>query len=89
MDEQSAWRGEQQTAGLGVLDSAAAERQNQRVAGGETSDGRVFAVAERRFAMAPEELSYGRARLRFDYSIDVGKGPTQAAGKERTKRAFA
>ena len=76
-------------AGFGALDCAAAEGENERVADGEAGDGGVFAVTERSFAVAGEEIGDGCAGFGLDHVIDIDELPAEARGEERADGAFA
>src|ERR1039458_5830807 len=66
MDQERAGRVEQQGARGGVLDGAAAQGENQRVAGGQAGDGGMLAVAEWSLAVAGEEFRDSGAGLGLD-----------------------
>src|ERR1035438_1774532 len=89
MDELRAGSGEQQRARSGMLDCAAAQGENEGVLRGQAGDGRMFAVAERSFAVASEEFSNGCGSFCLDQVIHIEKVPAQTAGKQRTDSAFA
>ena len=89
MNEQRAGRVEQQVAGGGPLDGAAAQGQHQRVFGGQAGDGGVLEVAEGRLAVTCEDRSNGGAGLGLDHVIHIHKAPAEPAGHKRANGAFA
>jgi hypothetical protein len=89
MDEQRGGGAEKQVAGLCALDGAAAEGQDQRVAGCKAGNGCVFAVAEWDFAVAREELGDACAGFLLDYFVHVDETPAQASGDKWANGAFA
>ncbi len=60
-----------------MLDGAAAERQDQRVPGGQPGDGGVFPLAKGGFAVAGEELGDGRAGLGLDHIVHIDEAPAK------------
>jgi hypothetical protein len=72
-----------------MLDCAAAEGEDQRVAGGEADDGFMFAEAERGLAVAGEELGNGGVGFGFNYIVYVDEFPAETRGEERADCALA
>ena len=89
MHQQRAGGGEQQRAGSFVLDCAAAQGQDQSVAGGQAGDGLMLPLAEGGLAVAGEDFGDGHASLGLDHVVHVEEAPAQASGDERTDRGLA
>src|ERR1035438_1044080 len=89
MDEEGAGGIEQERARGRMLDGAAAEGEDQGVAGGEACDFVVFALAEGCLAVEGKELGDGYASFGFNHVVHIEKGPSEAGGKKRAYGGLA
>jgi hypothetical protein len=88
MDKDRAGSGQEQQAGFSAFNGAAAQRQHNRIFGGEAGDSCMLQIAKESFSVVREDFSNRGSGIGFDHVIDVKKAPTEFAGDERADGRF-
>jgi len=89
MNQQRAWRGEEQGTGCRILNGSAAQGENQGIGADESRNSSVLSLTKCSLAILIEQLRNGAAGFSLDRIVHINEGPAQKLGDERTDGRLA